>query len=324
MPEGRVFDFVEPYSFQAAIRAGTHEVLVKSKGEFRAELIRISLHQLWMQRSKSNLPWIMRSWTDPARLPIVFLADTNQAPSHHGGEEMSAEQIAVYRGGINHSWTEGANRLASMSLTPDDLDATAEALTGRGFPVPADNYVLRPDPKSMARLRTLHQATGQLAATAPDVLANPAVAKALEQELVRAMVDCLAGPAQAETKPCSWMHGRTMRRFEEFLAAKRYEPLYLAEICAALAVSERTLRACCHEHLGIGPIRYLWLRRMHLARRALLRADQAQLTVTEIATEHGFWELGRFSVEYRALFGESPSVSLHRPADEALGQVARH
>jgi AraC-like DNA-binding protein len=62
----------------------------------------------------------------------------------------------------------------------------------------------------------------------------------------------------------------------------------------------------------MGPIRYLTLRRMHLVRRALLRAESLETSVTRIATDHGFWELGHFSVAYRALFGETPSASLRQ------------
>jgi AraC-like DNA-binding protein len=87
-------------------------------------------------------------------------------------------------------------------------------------------------------------------------------------------------------------------------------------LCAATGVSESTLRRCCHEYLGMGPNRYLWLRRMHHARWALLRADPAKATVTAIATDQGFWELGRFSVYYRWLFDESPSATLQRPPQD--------
>ena len=103
---------------------------------------------------------------------------------------------------------------------------------------------------------------------------------------------------------------------EELLSANRHRPLHMPEICAATGVPERTLRHFCQKHLGMAPVRYLWLRRMQLARVALMHADPATATVTEIATSHGFWELGRFSVAYRTLFGESPSVSLRRPQND--------
>jgi AraC-like DNA-binding protein len=115
-----------------------------------------------------------------------------------------------------------------------------------------------------------------------------------------------------------------MRRLEHVLEANSDEPLYMAELCTAVGTSYPTLRASCQEHLGMSPKRYLWLRRMHLARQALRRADPEETTVTEIATNYGFWELGRFSVAYRSLFGESPSTALRRPPDDPnAGEIAR-
>ena len=58
---------------------------------------------------------------------------------------------------------------------------------------------------------------------------------------------------------------------------------------------------------------YVRLRRMRRARAALLRADPAITTVTRVAANFGFSELGRFSVEYRKMFGELPSTTLQRP-----------
>ena len=72
----------------------------------------------------------------------------------------------------------------------------------------------------------------------------------------------------------------------------------------------------------MSPKRYLWLQWMHLAQRALRTADPERTTVTEIATNYGFWELGRFSVAYRSLFGESPSTVLRRtPDDPQTGEI---
>jgi AraC-like DNA-binding protein len=133
-----------------------------------------------------------------------------------------------------------------------------------------------------------------------------------QNELTHILVRCLAEsdcPEQAN----GGRRDTTFARFVEFLEAHLHRPLYLAEICAALGVAERTLRVACERHLGIGPIRYLTLRRMHLVRRALLHSDPSTATVTQIVTDHGFWELGRFSVAYRTLFGETPSVTLRHP-----------
>jgi AraC-like DNA-binding protein len=103
-----------------------------------------------------------------------------------------------------------------------------------------------------------------------------------------------------------------MQRFERFLNDNPGRPIYINEVCAAVGVSARTLSLRCSERLGMSPHRYLFLRRMHQVRRVLVRSDPTTTTVTDVATDHGFWELGRFSVAYRGLFGESPSTTLRR------------
>ena len=57
------------------------------------------------------------------------------------------------------------------------------------------------------------------------------------------------------------------------------QPLYMAELAAQVGASYWTLRDCCLEYLDMSPKRYLWLRRMHLARRALRSADGERTTV---------------------------------------------
>ena len=128
--------------------------------------------------------------------------------------------------------------------------------------------------------------------------------------MIEAMVDCLAGEAN-ESSLAQRQHTIVMRRFRDFVHDQPGR-LHIPEICRAIGVTSRTLLTCCHEHLGMAPTAYLLRRRMHLVRRALRRATPDTASVRGIVTSHGFWHLGRFAVEYQALFGEAPSATLRR------------
>jgi AraC-like DNA-binding protein len=111
-------------------------------------------------------------------------------------------------------------------------------------------------------------------------------------------------------------------KLEEFLRDHAGEAISLSQLCDATGVSERSLRNACHAVCGTSPKRYLLRRRMEAVRQALASARAGQATVTRIATDHGFFELGRFAAMYSSLFGESPSQTLRGASAASIQSAA--
>jgi AraC-like DNA-binding protein len=316
MASSTVQAFKDPDAYYAAIRSQRVEGVVTARGHFHAELTRIDFDRLLMQHAEENLPRVLVISTRPQRVAIIFAMDQGQPAMHVSGLPLTGGEIIAWDSRVAaHHRSAAACRWSSMSLTHEDLATFSAAIIGSELTPPSCAHRIRPSVALWSRLLSLREAASHLAKTAPDILGKPAVARAMEQALVEAMVSCLASGDPVDVRTAHCRHAAVMRRLEEVLEANAEEPLYMEELCRAAGVSYPTLRASCQEHLGVSPKRYLWLRRMHLARRALGRADPETTSVTKIATNYGFWELGRFSVAYRSLFGESPLMTLRRPSD---------
>jgi AraC-like DNA-binding protein len=311
MLSSAVRSFQDPWEHQAFARGSTQKILVTTRGEYRSAHTKIDLHRLWMQRSDTCLPQIAHILVTADRCPIAFVSHPQHQPPYCNGVELLPYvMIASSLMGEYHLRRPGASQIAWMSLAPADLAIASRALIGRELSAPAmTRYIHVPD-CLMTRLRSLHKAACHLAATAPDILAHPEVAKALEEQLVYTMIGCLAETVTVEGKARLHTRMPVMRRFEQAIEEAEGQPIYLTELCDKIGVQERTLRNHCLEYLGMSPHRYLLLRRMALVRRTLGLADSKEKTVTMIANDYGFWELGRFSAAYRKLFDESPSTTL--------------
>ena len=313
----RVFSFTDPFEYQSTIRAGGVEMFPSARGDFRSQLVLIELNRVWMQSGEESLSSITSYRGLPDRVGIEFLASAHEHPFQHDGVDVLPSDIVLLYAELARQRTFGPHQWAAMSLSHADFALAGRVLADRELSAPSTRRILRPPPAHMARLQTLHAKAMRLTLDAPDRLAHLETVRSLEQSLIHAMVHCLTDGSPVKSSAGVARHTAIVTKFEEFLQANCHRPLYLAEICAAAGVSERILEISCREHIGISPLRYLWLRRMHLTRRALARADPATTTVTAVSMDHGFWELGRFSVQYAALFGESPSATLRRPPGEA-------
>jgi transcriptional regulator GlxA family with amidase domain len=60
----------------------------------------------------------------------------------------------------------------------------------------------------------------------------------------------------------------------------------------------------------MSPTRWIKGERLQGARTALVQDATHRTTVTSVAAEYGFYELGRFAAVYKDAFGEAPSDTL--------------
>jgi AraC-like DNA-binding protein len=322
MASSTVLYFNDPLSYQSAISPADLEFVLTGGGQFRAEMTKVRMDQLWMDRFYRNMPSIIAGAMKPDRRVFTFFT-SEAATLRHRGMEVSSGDIIVNNFDEMHQQTEAGFHLGSMSLTPRQLDATCKAIVGLEFTGSPLKQLVRPNAALMSRLLELHKIVAQIATTMPELLEVPEAARSLEQQLIHVLVRCLTEGVSLQMSGGGLRRYQIVSRFKEYLEAHPNKALYLPEMCAAVCASERTLRNACEEHLGMGPIRFLALRRMNLVHRALMQADDASSTVTAVATEHGFWELGRFSVAYRALFGEKPSVTLHRRPHDRVSSAKK-
>jgi AraC-like DNA-binding protein len=313
MPHSSVVKCSDPHEIQQALERSDFQMVATARGSFESKLAQITMNRLMVKRGTVSLPTVTYSATSKDHSVIFLHCDPHQAPIKHSGTDVAPDEIVWYPVGSDHHYRTFTNyNIGNVVIPYADLAGYGEMFAERKLTAPQSIRVLRPLPSLMSRLRNLHQVVSHLAANTPDILVHPEVVRTLEQALVRATIGCLIDPDTQDRGESARRRLPVMRRFEQMLEQHSDSPLHVMDICAGIGVTDRTLRLHCQEQLGMGPHLYLWLRRMNLARRALASADPTANTVTSIANDYGFAELGRFAVSYRNLFGESPSVTLRR------------
>lgn len=109
--------------------------------------------------------------------------------------------------------------------------------------------------------------------------------------------------------PQKWVGGSTVEGARQFIDAHATEPIRLGDLANQLGVSLRALQVGFRAQFGCTLSDYLFKRRLDLARARLLGRNRHD-TVTAIALECGFVNVGAFAHRYRRAFGELPSQTL--------------
>jgi AraC-like DNA-binding protein len=312
VPSCEIRNFTEPYEFAAALRESDVDLTLLEPGRFSAGITDISLGSLNIKRISESMPRIMHWTNSDDRATFMFHTVSGPSVIHDGIEVNSNNIVRTGRQTSHFQRSFGPVTRGSISLPLAEVVSLGQAMTGVELAQPANEQISVSRPAVLANIQRLHAALGLIARDAPEIIENPDAARGLEQALKQVLGACLDDNGVLEQRSTRNLHQKIMRRYHAVLEANVDRPIYVLEMAKAVGASVRSLTMCCHEYLGMGPKRYLMLRRMHLARQALLMASPSAATVTDVATLYGFWQFGRFAGQYKSLFGESPSVTLRR------------
>jgi len=310
MGEGRTFTFDDPDRYAAGFGDARVNLTITGCGDFRARLTKVRLNHLELLGCCEILPRIAHISLPSDR---IFLSFPLTAHSTFNGFAWRKDDLVFHgRAESTHQRSTRMLEWGGISLSSELLASSGEALIGRPITSPQVNTIFHPRRQNASRFQRLFRGGCDLAERKRRLIWSPEVTRALEQEMLHAIVHCLTESEAEEGLKTRHHHAAVMARFEDVLTRRIGQKIALPEICAEIDVPERTLRMCCTEFVGVSPARYVLLQRLNRARSALRRSDPSTTSVAEIARNHQFPELGRFAVTYRATFGESPSTTLQQ------------
>lgn len=233
--------------------------------------------------------------------------------AHFGSNEALPGDFSLLQPGQEHFGSMGGEfEYAALSMEYAELErlGVANGLTYTDALLARNDHI-RPPPAIAA---TICRVLRKLAKVAfrQEGLTTPTRLRFLKRTL---LYPYLLVTAHGESEPDGLAleaNSATVRRAEDWLDGAAPERLHVIDLCLALGLPLRTVQRAFQVTVGVGPAHYLMYYRLHKVRQCLLTCDPTTTRVTDVALDHGFWELGRFSGVYRRTYGERPSDTLRR------------
>ncbi len=156
------------------------------------------------------------------------------------------------------------------------------------------------------------QVDGQVLAQ-DELVASSLVRRESLRRLITGALVAFPNSALEHQRPHDDAEPATVRRAVEFMDAHAQDDIDLVQVAEASRIGPRGLQVAFRRHRGQTPWEYLRRVRLEGAHRELEAGDPSRGdTVATIAARWGFAHPGRFAVEYRRTYQDSPSATLRR------------
>jgi AraC family ethanolamine operon transcriptional activator len=252
---------------------------------------------------------LMLRGTSPNGSVVLSSLHRKSAPVFHRGAMVSDHHLMLLRPGDEVDYRSvGGDEQITMAVHAPLFEQVARATLGPAFfeGQTAPCLALRgPDFRPRLNQRLLNLLEQEF--DAPESLSHPEHGRAWEYRVLDAWLADVAAPDPGFTPA---MRHRAARQAESFLRENLDRPVSIAELCLVTGVPKRTLILGFTDSFGMPPLAFHRRLRLNAARRELAGSRPGETTVTDVALRRGFEHFGRFSVDYRQMFGESPIATL--------------
>jgi AraC-like DNA-binding protein len=285
------------------------DVTQVDRGRLQGALTHLSIGGLPLDLGSFSLGVRSRGVVSEDRITIGMLTSrTNRVT--HWSYDMQPADVVVWSPKAEHDarYYGGASVMVT-SLTVSDLESTFGSESRWKDPGAWARNHYRPNVHDGTYiLHLLQEIVAGLQANGANLSAD--AAEFWKRAIVETMTMTILKECPSEMDSPLSSALRIVGKVEDLIEAGGLRPIHISEICGRLRVSRRTLHRSFHDAVGLGPIAFLRSKRLCAADRMLRNSDPLRTTVTQVALENGFVNLGRFCGEYYSLFNEYPSRTL--------------
>jgi len=304
--------FLEMDEFIKAVRGADMDFIPMGTADYAASLTVVNIGDLLLQRGEEG-PHITRGSISQGMTQLLLPVPCSAAipPEVNGTTAGESDCFLLAPGSEIHVVCRSRQRWVALGV-PDDEMRLLTAQDDRLTSSHGSAHLLHLPPKLAGRMLGALGAVCDLAENMGGYFGRYDFTHSLGGGIREMLTETfLAANPETGSKPRAARDAmRLLRLAEEYLRSNIARPIFLDELCGALAVSPRRLHQVFITTCGLSPQVYLKRQRLMLVRRALRSGGADARLVKSVALGHGFWHLGNFARDYRAMFNECPSDTL--------------
>ena len=293
-----------------AIRGSHVEVMQLGRGKFCGSLSHVGIGDFSLSIGSFSVGVRTQRIATDDKLVVGMLLNAEDRVTHWAFDMCPADVLIMPPSTEHDGIFHGAAAYAAIRLDLAEVPSLFKGEPRLSDPAAwLHKNLYRADPSiGMAATRQLPLIISRLAQQ--QTALSDAVADFWKRSIIDAVTGTIVHALPPDSRGLLPSATHLVGKVDDYLEAVGVRPVHVSELCAYLNVSRRTLHRAFYDVLGLGPITYLRHKRLCAIHSVLRDNNPATATVAQVAIQHGFIELGRFSHYYHSLFGEYPSETL--------------